>query len=57
METKNLNSNWYVAYTYPKAEKRVQTRVRELGIDSFLPLRKVRKKWSDRVKIIEEPLF
>lgn len=52
-----MNPNWYVAYTYPKAEKKVETRVREMGIDTYLPLQKVEKKWSDRVKIIEKPLF
>lgn len=27
------------------------------GYESYCPLNKVRKKWSDRYKIIEEPLF
>jgi transcription antitermination factor NusG len=27
------------------------------GLESYCPLNKVRKKWSDRFKIIEEPLF
>jgi transcription antitermination factor NusG len=27
------------------------------GIESYCPLNKIRRKWSDRVKIIEEPLF
>ena len=27
------------------------------GIDSFCPLNKVHRKWSDRVKLVEEPLF
>ena len=26
-------------------------------IESYCPLNKVRRKWSDRIKIIEEPLF
>ncbi len=29
----------------------------EKGFDSYCPLNKVRRKWSDRVKIVEEPLF
>lgn len=29
----------------------------EKGVESYCPLNKVRRKWSDRVKIIEEPLF
>ena len=49
--------NWFVAYTYPKAEKKVSNRILEAGFDSFLPLQKVRRVWSDRIKYIEEPLF
>lgn len=29
----------------------------EKGIESYCPLNKVKRKWSDRVKIVEEPLF
>jgi transcription antitermination factor NusG len=27
------------------------------GIEAYCPLNKVRRKWSDRIKVIEEPLF
>ena len=29
----------------------------EKKIESYCPLNKVRKKWSDRIKTVEEPLF
>jgi transcription antitermination factor NusG len=29
----------------------------EKGLESYCPLNKVRRKWSDRMKIVEEPLF
>ena len=29
----------------------------EKGLESYCPLNKVRRKWSDRIKIVEEPLF
>lgn len=29
----------------------------EKGLESYCPLNRVRRKWSDRVKIVEEPLF
>lgn len=29
----------------------------EKGLESYCPLNKVRRKWSDRVKIVEEPVF
>lgn len=32
-------------------------RIKEIGKVSYLPLHKVKRKWSDRVKIVELPLF
>ena len=29
----------------------------EKGIESYCPLNKVHRKWSDRIKIVDEPLF
>jgi transcription antitermination factor NusG len=29
----------------------------EKGLESYCPLNKIRRKWSDRVKVVEEPLF
>ena len=29
----------------------------EKGLESYCPLNKVRRKWSDRYKVVEEPLF
>jgi transcription antitermination factor NusG len=49
--------NWYVLYTKPRAEKQVAQRIVELGVEMYLPLHKVKRKWSDRVKIVEVPLF
>ena len=48
---------WFVAYTYPQAEKKIHTGIQKLGFESFLPLHKVRRQWSDRVKLLEVPLF
>jgi transcription antitermination factor NusG len=48
---------WYVVYTKPRWEKKVYSRLGEKGIEAYCPLNKVRKKWSDRVKWVEEPLF
>lgn len=31
--------------------------MQEKGTESYCPLNKIRRKWSDRVKVIEEPLF
>lgn len=49
--------NWYAVYTKPRWEKKVTRLLSAKNIECYCPLNKVRKKWSDRVKIVEEPLF
>ena len=51
------NKNWYAIYTKPRWEKKVYTLLQEQGVAAYCPLNKVRKKWSDRYKIVHEPLF
>ena len=48
---------WYVLYTKSKNEKKVAERLTAAGYNVYCPLHKVKRQWSDRVKIIEEPLF
>lgn len=48
---------WYAIYTKPRWEKKVHELLQNKGVESYCPLNKVRKKWSDRYKIVEEPLF
>ena len=48
---------WYVVYTKPRWEKKVYRLFEERRIEAYCPLNRVRKKWSDRVKWVEEPLF
>ncbi|MRS60725.1 UpxY family transcription antiterminator [Larkinella terrae] len=48
---------WYVLYTKSRTEKAVADRLRERGIEVYCPLIKTKRKWSDRVKLVEEPLF
>lgn len=49
--------NWYIFYTYPNYEKKVQKLLSQKNIHCFLPLQKVWRQWSDRKKSIEVPLF
>jgi len=49
--------NWLAVYTKPRWEKKVAERIGAKGIEVYCPLNKVRKKWSDRYKVVEEPLF
>jgi len=52
-----LSRKWLAVYTRPRWEKKVNQVLNEKGLESYCPLNKVRRKWSDRVKIVEEPLF
>jgi transcriptional antiterminator RfaH len=48
---------WYAVYTRSRAEKRLMELLTEKGIEAYVPVRKVIKQWSDRKKMIEEPLI
>lgn len=51
------NKSWYAVYTKPRWEKKVHQLLIEKGVNSYCPLNRVNRKWSDRVKVVEEPLF
>ena len=48
---------WRIIYTRPKAEKKIFTTLLTKEIASFLPLHYEIRKWSDRKKKLEVPLF
>lgn len=48
---------WYVVYTNSRAEKKVAGEFSKAGIEHYLPLYKIQRQWSDRVKWVEVPLF
>ena len=49
--------NWYVISTKPRWEKKVYSLLIDKEIEAYCPLNRVRRKWSDRIKWVEEPLF
>src|ERR1700691_401937 len=48
---------WYAIRTRSRHEKMVAEQLEKQGIESFLPLVKSTRKWSDRKKEVELPLF
>lgn len=48
---------WYPIYTRSRAEKKTQIELAKKNIITYLPLKKVERQWSDRKKIVEEPLL
>ena len=60
----NINSaiptreaSWYAVYTRSRWEKRLAEHLTSKGIEAYVPLRKVLRQWSDRKKLIEEPVI
>jgi transcription antitermination factor NusG len=56
-KTENYLNGWYVLYTRPKYEKKVQEELVSKEYTSYLPLIQKTSIWSDRRKIINVPLF
>ena len=48
---------WFVIYTKSRNEKKVAELLQKNGVETFCPLVKLKKNWSDRKKIVETPLF
>jgi transcription antitermination factor NusG len=48
---------WLVIRTRPRWEKKVAKRLLDKGVETFCPVIKERRQWSDRMKIIESPLL
>jgi transcription antitermination factor NusG len=48
---------WYAAYTVARHEKQVAQQLEERNIEAFLPTYKSVRRWKDRRKVLELPLF
>ena len=52
-----MSKNWIVVRSKPRSEKIAYAQLLEKGIEAYLPLLKERRRWSDRKKWVEFPLF
>ena len=57
MDSNEQNKKWIAVYTKPRQEKTVQKELLKKEFEVYLPLLKQRRKWSDRKKWVEFPLF
>lgn len=57
MNTENNSKKWIAVYTKPRHEKTVSNELYKKGFVVYLPLLREKRKWSDRKKWIEFPLF
>jgi transcription antitermination factor NusG len=48
---------WFAVRVRSNCEKIASASLRSKGYEELLPLQKVRRLWSDRIKVVELPLF
>jgi transcription antitermination factor NusG len=53
----NEKKTWFLVQTNSRCEKKCLEGLTKMHVEAFLPLQKVKRQWSDRIKTIEEPLF
>jgi transcription antitermination factor NusG len=52
-----LEARWYAAYTSANHEKRVREQLEQRSVEAFLPVYETVRRWKDRQKRLELPLF
>lgn len=57
MDLKRHHNSWVAVQVRPKYEFMTAKILRNKGYEELVPSYQVRKKWSDRWKVIEAPLF
>lgn len=50
-------TSWYALAVHRRSEAPAAAALQGVADEVFLPARRIRRVWSDRVKIVEEPLF
>ena len=53
----NAPLNWFAVAVKPRQEKLAARVLRDQGLEDYLPLYRARRRWSDRLKEVEAPLF
>jgi transcription antitermination factor NusG len=51
------HSTWFALQTWPKREKKVAEELQKKDVQVFLPLFSSYHQWSDRRRLVHEPLF
>lgn len=57
MSEQQIKRNWFALYIHSRCEFKVNELLKSQNIITYLPIKKVIRKWSDRKKEIELPLF
>src|SRR5947208_15133086 len=51
------DSQWYALRVRPRSERAVAAAISGKEYETFLPLQRQSRQWSDRVKSLDRPLF
>jgi transcription antitermination factor NusG len=57
IDTNDVLRSWFALRVKSRSEKLVSTMIRNKGVEEFHPCYESRRRWSDRVKSMELPLF
>jgi len=52
-----MQQHWYVLITKPRAERKVASRLIDLGLEVYCPVKTEMRQWSDRKKKVEVPVL
>ena len=52
-----MNDSWYALHVRPRFESNVELQLAGKGYEVFLPTYACKRRWSDRVKTVVQPLF
>jgi transcription antitermination factor NusG len=56
-EADDISQSWFALRVKSRSEQLVSTMIRNKGLEEFLPCYSLRRRWSDRMKTVELPLF
>jgi transcription antitermination factor NusG len=51
------HESWFALQVAPRHEKKVSAMLEYKGHEAFLPTYQIRRRWSDRVKTLDQPMF
>jgi transcriptional antiterminator RfaH len=57
MYDRSTGAQWFALRTASGREKAISALLQQKGYEDFLPVYRIRRKWSDRMKEVELPLF
>lgn len=57
MSTDSKNQRWFALRVRSRYERAIGLALKAKGYEAFVPVHKLRRRWSDRMKELQEPFF